>query len=66
MAGSSFRSSDDGVGFPAGLDFRKTETLGMQLVTMLVDQLDGTISLETKRGTRFNIIFRELKSKPRI
>jgi two-component sensor histidine kinase len=58
--------SDDGVGFPAGLDFQKTETLGMQLVTMLVDQLDGTISLETKRGTRFNIIFRELKSKPRI
>jgi PAS domain S-box-containing protein len=58
--------SDDGVGFPAGLDFRKTETLGMQLVTMLVDQLDGTISLERKPGTRFEIVFRELKYKQRI
>jgi len=58
--------SDDGVGFPAGLDFHKTETLGMQLVTMLVDQLDGTISLERKRGTRFEIVFRELKYKRRI
>jgi len=57
--------SDDGVGFPAGLDFHKTETLGMQLVTMLVDQLDGTISLERKRGTRFEVIFRELKYKQR-
>jgi two-component sensor histidine kinase len=58
--------SDDGVGFPAGLDFHKTETLGMQLVTMLVDQLDGTISLERKRGTRFEVVFRELKYKRRI
>jgi two-component sensor histidine kinase len=58
--------SDDGVGFPAGLDFHKTETLGMQLVTMLVDQLDGTISLERKPGTRFEIVFRELKYKRRI
>jgi len=58
--------SDDGVGFPAGLDFHKTETLGMQLVTMLVDQLDGTISLERKPGTRFEVVFRELKYKPRI
>jgi two-component sensor histidine kinase len=57
--------SDDGVGFPAGLDFHKTETLGMQLVTMLVDQLDGTISLERKRGTRFEVVFRELKYKQR-
>ena len=45
--------SDNGVGFPAGLDFHKTDTLGMQLVTMLVDQLDGTISIERKPGTRF-------------
>jgi PAS domain S-box-containing protein len=58
--------SDNGVGFPAGLDFHKTETLGMQLVTMLVDQLDGTISLEREPGTRFEVVFRELKYKSRI
>ena len=58
--------SDDGVGFPEGIDFHKTETLGMQLVTMLVEQLDGTISLERKPRTRFEVVFRELKYKTRI
>ena len=58
--------SDNGVGFPAELDFHKTETLGMQLVNMLVDQLDGTISLEGEPGTRFKVVFREPKYKSRI
>ncbi len=57
---------DNGIGWPAETDFRKTETLGMQLVTMLVDQLDGSIDLERKAGTAFRISFRELKYKPRI
>ena len=43
---------DNGVGWPAEADFRRTETLGMQLVTMLVDQLDGSIELEKKTGNR--------------
>ena len=42
--------SDDGVGFPKDLDFRNTESLGMQLVTTLTEQLDGTISL--RNGVR--------------
>lgn len=57
---------DSGVGWPRGADFRTTDTLGMQLVTMLVDQLDGEIELEKKPGTVFRISFRELKYKPRI
>ena len=57
---------DSGVGWPRGADFRKTDTLGMQLVTMLVDQLNGEIELEKKPGTAFRISFRELKYKPRI
>jgi PAS domain S-box-containing protein len=57
---------DNGIGWPPEADFRRTETLGMQLVTMLVDQLDGSIDLEKKPGTAFRISFRELKYKPRI
>ena len=49
--------SDDGMGFPEGLDFRKAETLGLQLVLMLVQQLDGTIVLDEQEGTRFKITF---------
>jgi len=55
---------DTGVGFPKNLDFRKTQTLGMQIVTMLVDQIGGSISMERDGGTEFRIVFSELKDKP--
>ena len=35
--------SDNGVGFPEDLDLRTTETLGLELVRTLVDQLEGTL-----------------------
>jgi PAS domain S-box-containing protein len=57
---------DDGIGFPENLDFRKAESLGMQIVIMLVQQLNGTIELEREEGTTFKIVFEELKYKPRI
>jgi two-component sensor histidine kinase len=49
--------ADDGVGLPAGFDYRHTQTLGLQLVCALVAQLDGDISLVDGAGTRFDIIF---------
>jgi PAS domain S-box-containing protein len=48
---------DNGVGLPKGLDFRKTESLGLQLVNTLVDQLEGTIELDRSDGTAFEITF---------
>jgi PAS domain S-box-containing protein len=52
--------SDNGVGFPSDLDFRKTESLGLRLVTVLAeDQLHGKIELDRRRGTKFNIKFKE-------
>ncbi len=48
---------DNGVGLPNGLDFRNTESLGLQLVKTLTDQLDGTIELDKSCGTEFRIIF---------
>jgi len=45
---------DNGIGMPEDLDIRQTESLGLRLVTILVeDQLDGRISLDTKKGTKF-------------
>lgn len=60
------RISDNGVGFPEGLDFKNTETLGLQLVNALVGQLNGTIELDRTRGTEFKITFKELEYKKRI
>ncbi len=51
--------SDDGAGFPKGIDFRNTESLGMQLVTTLAEQLDGTITMRNGVGTTFEITFPE-------
>jgi len=50
--------ADNGVGFPADADFRATDSLGMQLVVMLVNQLGGTITLDRTKGTMFNITFK--------
>ena len=48
---------DNGVGFPADVDFRETESLGLQLVNSLVEQLDGVIEMHSKGGTEFKITF---------
>jgi len=49
--------SDSGVGLSAGLDFRNTSSLGLQLVNTLVCQLEGTIELDSSHGTMFRITF---------
>jgi two-component sensor histidine kinase len=57
---------DDGIGLPEGLDIQKTKTLGMQIVTLLAYQLDGTIELSRKQGTEFRILFQELEYPSRV
>jgi PAS domain S-box-containing protein len=57
---------DDGVGLPPGFDIAGSETLGLQLVGLLVKQLDGTIEAETSGGTRYRIIVNALKYKQRF
>lgn len=49
--------SDNGRGLPADIDFRNTDSLGLQLVCTLTDQLRGDIELNTAKGTRFDIKF---------
>jgi two-component sensor histidine kinase len=48
---------DNGVGLTADLDFRRTESLGLQLVMTLVEQLEGAIDLHREGGTEFVITF---------
>jgi len=49
--------SDNGVGIPENLDLENSDTLGMQLVTTLVDQLEGELELKRTNGTEFVIRF---------
>ena len=48
---------DNGKGFPEKIDFRNTDTLGMQLVNSLVDQIKGEIELRRNCGTEFYVSF---------
>lgn len=48
---------DNGVGLPQNINVHNPETLGMQLISDLVQQLNGTIKVERKGGTIFRIAF---------
>ncbi|MGB9941366.1 PAS domain S-box protein [Methanosarcina sp.] len=49
--------SDNGVGIPENFDMENLDTLGMQLVTSLVGQLDGEFELKRVNGTEFTVRF---------
>jgi two-component sensor histidine kinase len=58
--------SDDGIGLPDGMDVRKTDSLGLQLVTNLAEhQLQGTVELLRAGGAGFRVYFKEPKYKSR-
>jgi len=60
------KMSDDGIGIPEDIDFKKAETLGFQLINSLVNQLDGQIEMHTNNGTRYTVKFKELDYKKRF
>jgi two-component sensor histidine kinase/CheY-like chemotaxis protein len=49
--------NDTGVGLPQAVDLSNPSGLGLQLVTTLTKQLQGTISVERGAGTIFRITF---------
>ena len=48
---------DNGSGFPSGIDFKNSTSLGLQLVNSLTEQLNGTIDQEVNGGTKYIIRF---------
>jgi PAS domain S-box-containing protein len=49
--------SDNGPGLPPDIDFRKTKTLGLQLVHSLAKQLDARTTVDRHAGTSFTFTF---------
>lgn len=49
--------ADNGIGLPPDLDLQDPSGLGLQLVDMLVQQLDGIVHLDSQQGTHFEVIF---------
>ncbi|MGD0724569.1 MAG: CHASE4 domain-containing protein [Spirochaetia bacterium] len=49
--------SDDGIGFPRGIDIRNPATLGLRIVNILVEQLRGALTMNPGSGASFTISF---------
>ncbi|WP_303561841.1 sensor histidine kinase [Uliginosibacterium sp. 31-12] len=49
--------TDNGVGFPPDFDLNSIQSLGLQLVPLLVEQLKGRCSFGTGPGARFSLRF---------
>ena len=51
---------DNGKGISEEIDIDKAQTLGLRLVRgLVVDQLDGELTLSREQGTRYTILFRK-------
>ncbi len=50
-------AGDNGIGISDKIDIKNTQTLGLQLVDTLIEQINGTINLERTNGTKFRIEF---------
>ena len=48
---------DDGIGLPENIHVESATSLGLQLVTLLTEQLDGSLTVDTSRGTSMSIVF---------
>ncbi len=58
------RVSDTGVGLPADFEAKRGKSLGLQLVSNLVKQLDGRLEVGPGPGAVFEVIFMPKHSKP--
>ena len=47
--------SDDGIGMLENIDINDPDTLGLSIVDMITQQLQGTLSLDRKNGTSFTL-----------
>ncbi|MGK5094334.1 PAS domain S-box protein [Deltaproteobacteria bacterium TL4] len=53
---------DNGIGLPKGLNLKKIETLGFEIVETLVRQLRGSMEVEIKNGSLFRICFKQVQT----
>lgn len=58
----SLTISDNGKGIPEDLELESVESLGLKLVVILVDQLDGKIEIKREQGTEFRITMKTEKA----
>ncbi len=53
--------SDNGVGLPKPFEEMNSDTLGLQLIITLAEQLDGDLKVDRKKGTKYLLKFDNIK-----
>jgi two-component sensor histidine kinase len=51
---------DNGIGLPPNWESKTVNSLGLKLVEILANQLEGTLQVNSRCGTEFSLKFREL------
>jgi PAS domain S-box-containing protein len=54
---------DNGIGLPEKLDIQNTESLGLKLVTALVEEMKGTLDFHSDNGSRFKITLKKFNTE---
>lgn len=58
--------SDDGIGIPRDGVLNNPDSLGLELVTLLAEKLDGSTELRSGAGTEWQIRFQQLEYSERV
>ena len=53
--------ADDGIGLPEDFDIENSETLGLQLINNLINQIDGELKIDNTDAKEFKIFFQRIK-----
>jgi PAS domain S-box-containing protein len=62
----TLRVSDDGIGIPRDGVLNNPDSLGLELVSLLAEKLDGTTELRSGHGTEWEIRFQQLQYSERV
>jgi PAS domain S-box-containing protein len=57
---------DNGIGLPAGFNIEEAPTMGAQLISTLIQQIDGNLNILNHDGSTFVIKFKGVKYKERM
>lgn len=50
---------DNGLGLPKSINYKQTDSLGLQLVMTLAEQIEAKVTLDNTKGAKYNIIFKK-------
>ena len=54
--------SNNGEALPEGIDYKKPESIGMELIRIMIIQLSAEAELEKEKGVLYKFKFKELKN----